>query len=124
MMRSALFLLLVSIFFHGCISKHSGGMTEESKIWYKGVTTKREVVSAWGNPDSIRNDVWVWRESRLKGGKVRASYYRIGITIARSNIATYEHHLRFDENGKLLSHEIVGACENGAKWSLIPWDIN
>jgi hypothetical protein len=49
-----------------------------------GVTTRRDVVAAWGNPQKTSGDVWICHERTPKGGKVKASYVdvRAGIPAA------------------------------------------
>lgn len=105
----------------GCISKRTGGSAFNEREWTQGVTMKRDVVSAWGNPDSIDGDVWIWRETRHIGGKIKASFYGIGATVSRTNTATYEHRLRFDKDGRLVSRESTPSIPDGEKWSINPW---
>lgn len=119
---SLLPLVLVCMVAFGCISKRSGGAAFNEGKWSEGVTTRRDVVSRWGNPDAMRDDVWIWREIRHLGGKVKASYYGIGIIVSKMNVAVYEHHLRFDESGVLVEREIHCSSDPGEEWSLNPFN--
>ena len=42
--------------------------------WRTGVTTRRDVVATWGNPQKTSGDVWICHERTPKGGKVKAFY--------------------------------------------------
>lgn len=105
----------------GCISKRSGNVTENDPFFTEGVTTKRDALEAWGNPDAIRDDVWIWRENRHLGGKIKASYRGVGLTVSSVKAATCEHHLKFDDSGRLVSRETHHSVPGGAGWSIIPW---
>lgn len=122
MTGKALVLTLLVALSAGCIGKRSGGTAFSDREWERGVTAKRDVVEAWGNPDSIEDDTWIWRETRHLGGKIKASYYGIGIAVSRMNVATLEHHLEFDSSGKLVKHETHSSVPSGARWSINPFD--
>ena len=60
MMRPFSAPILVSAFAMtagGCIYSHSG-VGSGTRVWKPGVTTRRDVVAAWGNPDFIRGGEW------------------------------------------------------------------
>lgn len=114
-------LVLASVAAAGCVSRRSGGSACRVTGWREGVTVKRDVVAAWGNPDRIDGDTWIWRENRQLGGKVKASYYGVGLTVSRMNVATCEHRLEFDGKGMLVAFETVHSVPGGASWSLAPW---
>jgi hypothetical protein len=89
--------------------------------WRTGVTTRRDVVAAWGNPHKIAGDVWIWQEWISKGGKVKASYYSVGVTISNAAVSVREHRLTFGADGRLRKREISESVPGGAAWSLWPW---
>lgn len=122
MTKKALIFTLLAALSAGCVGKRSGGTAFRDREWTKGITAKRDVVEVWGNPDTIRDDTWIWRETRHLGGKVKASYYGIGFSVSRMNVATYEHHLEFDASGLLTKRETRRSVPSGAKWSVNPFD--
>jgi hypothetical protein len=95
--------------------------TSQNRNWQTGVTTRRDVVAAWGNPHKISDDVWIWQEWISNGGKVKASYYMIGLTISNAAASVREHRLTFGEDGRLKGWEISESVPGGSKWSLWPW---
>lgn len=119
MIKSCLGLLLCSILV-GCIS-HRAGMHEPVKSWKLGDTTPKDVVSEWGNPDSIKGNIWVWKERIMLGGAAKVAYMKLGFSVSNHEVCTREHHLRFDENGKLKSAYHFDSIAGGASWSLNPW---
>ncbi len=124
MMRACVLPLLFALAVSGCIH-HRTGMTEstvsQNMEWRTGVTTRRDVVAAWGNPHKIAGDVWIWQEWISKGGKVKAAYYSIGMTISNAAVSVREHRLTFAEDGRLKEWEISESVPGGAEWSLWPW---
>lgn len=118
---AAAVLLIASAISSGCISGRSGGASFRDRDWKTGISTRHDVVNAWGNPDIIRDNVWIWCEKRHSGGKVKASYYGIGFTVSRINVATHEHHLEFNDSGRLVRRETHRSIPEGARWSLNPW---
>lgn len=112
--------LMLATMLVGCVSKEAA-VVAPRKDWQIGVTTRRDVVAEWGNPDKVEGRTWVWKDWRLNGGKVKASYMLVGITISSSNVATREQRLTFDENGVLVSNESVDSVPGGAQWTLNPW---
>ena len=105
----------------GCVSKQAG-VEVETLTWRTGETTRRDVVEKWGNPDAIKGDVWVWRDCRQVGGKVKAGYFGLGLTVDNRVASTCEYRLRFDKSGRLASTEVVESVPGGGKWSINPWD--
>ena len=105
----------------GCVSKQSG-VAVEKLSWRSGETTRREVVEKWGNPDAIKGDVWVWRDWRLIGGKVKGGYMGLGLTVDNRVASTCEYRLRFGKDGRLTSTEVVESVPGGGKWSINPFD--
>ena len=124
MMRVVIMLFLLMFAASGCIHHHTGmpeSETSQNRNWQTGVTTRREVVSAWGNPHKISGDVWIWQEWISNGGKVKASYYMIGMTISNAAVSVREHRLTFGEDGRVKGWEISESGPGGSKWSLWPW---
>jgi hypothetical protein len=124
MMRAFVLLPLAMIAVSGCIHHRTGMPVSEvslSREWRRGVTMRRDVVAAWGNPHKISGDDWIWQEWTSKGGKVKAAYYMIGMTISNAEVSFREHRLTFDEDGRLKDWEISESIPGGAKWSLWPW---
>ena len=105
----------------GCVSKQAG-VEVETIPWRTGETTRRDVVEKWGNPDAIKGDVWIWRDWRSIGGKVKAGYMGIGFTVDNRVASTCEYRLRFDKKGRLASTEVVESVPGGGKWSIDPFD--
>ena len=124
MMRVTVLLFMFIFAVSGCIH-HRTGMPEsaasQNRKWQTGVTTRRDVVAAWGNPHKISGDVWIWQEWISNGGKVKASYYMIGMTISNAAVSVREHRLTFGEDGRLKDWEISESVPGGSKWSLWPW---
>jgi len=115
-----LFVVAVILLACGCISK-SAGITTPEQVWACGKTTQREVVSKWGNPDRIRGKIWTWKEWRLIGGKVKASYMMVGLTVSNTQASTREYRLTFDDRGILAKQETADSVPGGASWSIWPW---
>ena len=124
-MRGGLFfctgVLLALLSCCGCVSKQAG-VKVETLPWRPGETTRRDVVEKWGNPDSIRGDVWIWRDWRLIGGKVKGGYYGLGLTVDNRVATTCEYRLRFGKDGRLESTETVESVPGGGKWSINPFE--
>ena len=124
MMRVVIMLFLFLFAASGCIH-HRTGMPESAASqnlnWQTGVTTRRDVVAVWGNPHKISGDVGIWQEWISNGGKVKASYYKIGLTISNAAASVREHRLTFGEDGRLKGWEISESVLGGSKWSLWPW---
>ena len=123
MMRVVIMLFLLMFAASGCIHHHTGmpeSETSQNRNWQTGVTTRREVVAAWGNPHKIFGDVWIWQEWISNGGKVKASYYMVGMTISNVAVSVREHRLTFGEDGRLKGWEISESVPGGFKWSLWP----
>ena len=124
MTRTCVLPLLFALAVSGCIH-HRTGMIEstasQNMEWRTGVTTRRDVVAAWGNTHKIAGDVWIWQEWISKGGKVKASYYSVGVTISNAAVSVREHRLTFGADGRLRKREISESVPGGAAWSLWPW---
>lgn len=124
MTRTCVLPLLFALAVSGCIH-HRTGMIEstasQNMEWCTGVTTRRDVVAAWGNPHKMAGDVWIWQEWISKGGKVKASYYSVGVTISNAAVSVREHRLTFGADGRLRKREISESVPGGAAWSLWPW---
>ena len=120
-MKRILPIAALAALFAGCVTKHSGidGRTAD---WRVGKTARAEVVREWGNPYSIFDDVWIWRDWRSIGSKVKASYFSIGMTISSTRVSTCEYRLEFDEKGVLKDMSVVESIPGGAKWTLNPFD--
>ena len=104
----------------GCISERSG-MPKPPPAWRIGVTTPRDVVAQWGNPDFVKGDSWIWWDVDAIGGKFRASYMMLGVTIANSRRSFSGYRLTFSANGTLSTIEGFETLPGGGKWSLWPW---
>lgn len=103
----------------GCVEKNT--MVENEKaVFVVGQTTRREVVSQWGNPDSVHGNVWGWKDWRLLGGKLKLGYMGVGFTVSRTEMVTGEYLLTFDEKGVLLAREVRECRVGGPVWSLDP----
>lgn len=115
-----LITLLVCSTLCGCMSSQSG-MHHPETYWKIGQTSPRDVVTKWGNPDSIENNIWIWKEHISIGGKAKAAYMGIGFLVYNHRFFTREHRLDFSNNGKLKSMSIFNSVPGGANWSLNPW---
>lgn len=123
-MIRALFTVLLAAAASGCIHHRAGPAVPAGNGktgWTAGVTTRRDVVSAWGNPHATKGNTWIWRTRTAKGGKVKAAYYMIGVTVAHSAVTTREHRLEFGENGTLVAHESADLASDAGDWTLWPW---
>lgn len=124
MKLSSTAILITALTLCGCIHHRTGlpaSATNKNVGWTQGVTTRRDVVATWGNPHGTSGDTWIWRETISNGGKVKASYYMIGITVANTTVSTREHRLTFGADGRLSSWKITDSVSGGANWSLWPW---
>lgn len=119
MIRTMTFIVLLFAVC-GCVTKHAG-VNGVSSSWKTGQTTLREVVAKWGNPDKIERGTWIWKDWNQNGGKFKAAYMRIGVTISSAQVATREHRLTFGEDGVLVSEEVVDSVPGGAEWTCNPW---
>ena len=104
----------------GCISERRG-MPKEAPAWRIGVTTPRDVVAEWGNPDFVKGNAWVWWDVDAIGGKFRASYMMLGVTVSNLRRSFSGYRLTFSQNGTLSSIEGYETLPGGGKWSLWPW---
>lgn len=114
------FGILATIALSGCIFQRSGAVGRGLEL-KEGVTTRREVVSAWGNPDYARGDEWIWKGSRLIGSKVKAAYMAVGVTVANSQKAIRQWRLTFDKAGVLRHVEVTDSIPGGATWNPNPF---
>ena len=119
--RSAEALVLLTLLCAGCISSR-GGLERQTRLWTVGKTTRRDVVQAWGGPDAVLGDVWIWRSRTSAGGQLKASFMMIGATVRNLAYSTYEHRLRFGPDGWLAAMEIVDYTPGRDEWSINPWD--
>ena len=119
--RSAGALVLLTLLCGGCISSR-GGVERMTTLWTVGKTTRQEVVKAWGTPDAIIDDVWVWRNRTSAGGQLKASFMMIGATVRNMTYSTYEYRLAFRPDGTLEDEEVVDYTPGQDEWSINPWD--
>ena len=119
MIFGALFAVL-AFFSGGCIYSHSG-VNIRTSLWQVGVTNRRDVVAAWGNPDFIKGEEWIWKETKLLGGKVKGGYMGLSMTFGNTSSVTYEYRLVFDGAGRLLKQEVAESVPGGVHWSLNPF---
>ena len=117
---SMLAALSLALGLAGCISSRSG-VARAPVPFAAGATTRRDVVAAWGNPDVVLGDTWVWRNHQTIGGKLRASFMMVGATVKNLSRSAYEYRLRFGADGRLLSAEAVEYYPAGDEWSINPW---
>lgn len=120
MKAAVLMLSAAALAAGGCVSRRAG-VDVFSREWTVGRTTARDVVAAWGNPDSVRGDEWSWRGAREIGSKFKASYMMVGVTVSSSRRATTETRLRFDDRGVLVSRTVSESVPGGAEWTLNPF---
>ena len=120
-MKAAALVLLAAGLAGGCVSRQFGASGRTSWEPQPGVTMTRDVVGVWGNPDSIDGNVWTWKNSWTLGGKVRASYNVLGVTIYNLERATRRVRLEFDQEGRLVSVQKSNTIPEGVKWHLSPW---
>ena len=104
----------------GCITKDTG-RSGGDVVWHTGVTTRRDVVARWGNPDAVHGDTWIWKGSRLVGGKVKAAYMLLGVTVSNAEVSTRQVRVTFDAEGRLVSVSADDTIIGGPAWSLVPW---
>lgn len=112
---------LVAVAAVGCVATSSGHAARQEATWTVGVTTRRDVVAVWGNPDRVADATWIWQARHSLGGKVKAGYMGIGGTISSERHVTREHCLTFDARGVLESVQTADSVPGGATWSIIPW---
>ena len=120
MMRVAFLVLCLVLCGAGCVSERRG-TPKPTPVWRIGVTTPRDVVAQWGNPDFVKGDSWVWWDVDAIGGKFRASYMMLGVTISNSQRSFSGYRLTFSPDGTLASIEGYETLPGGGKWSLWPW---
>ena len=113
--------LIGALLCFGCISSR-GGVERTTTLWTVGKTTRRDVVKAWGTPDVVADDVWVWRNRTTAGGQLKASFMMIGATVRNLAYSTYEHRLTFRPDGTLADEEVVNYAPGHDEWSINPWD--
>ena len=120
MIRSLILAACLVLCGAGCVSERRGTQ-KEAPVWRIGVTTPRDVVAQWGNPDFVKGDSWVWWDVDAIGGKVRASYMMMGVTISNLQRSFSGYRLTFSSDGTLASMEGYETLPGGGKWSLLPW---
>lgn len=121
-MRRALFLVLLGFGLAGCISKVSGIEGGEADIpWRIGETTRRDVVSKWGNPEAIRGRTWVWKGLRGIGGKVKVGYMMVGLSVSNVESSTVICELTFGEDGRLEKKSLIDSIVRRPEWSADPF---
>lgn len=120
MIRRLLVAACLALCGTACVSERQG-TPKDPPAWRIGVTTARDVVGEWGNPDFIMGDSWVWWDVDAIGGKLRASYMMVGLTISNSRRSFSGYRLTFAPNGTLSSVEGYETVPGGGQWSLIPW---
>lgn len=113
----ALAMLLLGL---GCVTRESG-VPSAVVPFTVGRTTFREAVAAWGNPDSIKGDTAIWKLTTANGGRLKAGYMMMGVTVSSSRLATREYRLAFDGGGVLKSLQTADSVPDGAVWTLCPW---
>ncbi len=121
--RGTLALLLLAaggLGLSGCIYGRSGVERVEPPF-QTGVTTRRDVVAEWGNPDAVFGETWVWRNREVIGGKLRASFMMIGATVSNLSRSVFEYRLAFGPDGRLKSLQAVEHFPGGDSWSINPW---
>lgn len=104
----------------GCLTKRTG-LSDDGCTWRVGVTTRRDVVAKWGNPDLLRGDEWTWISVNTLGSKFKCGYMMIGFTLANSEAVTRETRLTFGKDGRLKSVVSQELNPGGAEWNPMPW---
>ena len=104
----------------GCVYHRSGAPEGEYRP-EAGVSTRREVVEHWGNPDKIKGETWSWKAVESLGGKVKASYMALGVTVSNINQTGMENRITFDEKGVVRKVEKVENVPGGTSWSIWPF---
>lgn len=120
MIRFLAFAACLAVCGTGCVSERHG-TPKETPAWRVGVTTPRDVVAQWGNPDFIKGDSWVWWDVEAIGGRFRASYMMLGVTISNLQRSFSGYRLTFSPDGTLSTLEGFETVPGGGKWSVIPW---
>ena len=112
---------VIALALAGCISSR-GGVERTTTLWTVGKTTRQDVVKAWGTPDVVADDIWVWRNRTAAGGQLKASFLMIGATVRNMAYSTCEHRLTFRPDGTLADEEVVYYAPGHEAWSINPWD--
>lgn len=119
-MRHLFLIGLCLILGAGCISERHGTQ-KETPTWQIGKTTPKDVVAQWGNPDFIKGNSWIWWDVDAIGGKFRASYMTLGVTISNMRKSFSGYRLTFSPAGTLSTIEGFETLPGGGKWSVLPW---
>lgn len=120
-MKRTLLLVVLGAVFAGCVSESRGIARDEEIRWEVGKTTKRDVVAAWGNPDYVAGDTWVWWGSHALGGKFKVQFMHLGVSLSNSRRSTRDVRLQFDRDGRLASLETVESVPGDVNWSSNPF---
>lgn len=121
-MTRSIATVILALAVTGCIHHHSGipkASAPKKNEWKSGITTRREVVEKWGNPHGTAGNTWIWRIHTTTGGKVKAAYRMIGVTISNLDTTSREHRLTFDSDGILTDWQVSDSVLGGVRWS--PW---
>ena len=122
MIRRLVLAVCLALCGTGCMTERHGVPPDgELGVWRIGVTTRRDVVAQWGNPDFVKGDSWVWWTVGAIGGKLRLSYMMLGVTLSNSQRSFSGCRLTFSKDGTLSSIEGYETLPGGGKWSLWPW---
>jgi len=122
-MRVAILLVCVAFLAGGCISERHGGARAQERrpvSWQVGRTTARDVVARWGNPDFVAGETWVWWNVDALGGKFRAAYMGLGVTVSNLRQGMSEFRLTFGPDGLLKSVDTTQTLPGGPNWSVNP----
>jgi len=124
-MKAFAVTLCATLLFAGCISERRGSVQDDagqSVPWQVGQTTPRDVVALWGNPDFVIGETWVWWNIDALGGKFRAAYMGVGVTVSNLRQGMSEYRLTFGADGKLKSLSAQQTLPGGPSWSVNPID--
>lgn len=113
-------LVLACLVVCGCTTKESGILVREAPFAV-GRTTFRTVVGKWGNPDSVKGRVAIWKVATSNGGRVKAGYMMVGVTTSALQLATREYRLTFDGANVLRDMQTLDSIPDGAGWTILPW---
>ena len=117
-----LFAWASALMLAGCISQTAGLTVKERDLpWRVGVTTRRDVVSQWGNPDSRRERPWIWKGVRGVGGKFKLGYMGVGFTLSNVKASSVSCEMTFDAEGRLEKMQLVDSVARRPKWSVDPF---
>ena len=121
-MKRLFFPVVLAVALSGCISRIDGSADEQFKTLACGTLTKREVVTALGNPDEILENGSVWRYVTRRGigsefSITWAAFHFLSVGNLRSDL--YKHELRF-EGDTLAEVSAFSTAEKAYHYQVLP----